>query len=81
MRDGVKLSVQLTHGDRLRVDDSIIHLVLGHLLRRTEVAERLCQHLVRARLTCEWLADDHQTVTNEDHLIHLDTGTHTSTTN
>ena len=74
MRDRVKAAIQLTHGDGLGVDDAVHCAELVKRSRHLQVTQGVGQHLVAHRLTAQRLSHDHQTVTHQDHLIHLYTG-------
>ena len=73
MGDRVKAAVQLTHGDGLGIDDAVYSAELVKGASCLKIAQGISQHLVAHRLATQRFPHDHQTVTHQDHLIHLNT--------
>ena len=73
MGDRVKAAVQLTHGDGLGIDDAVHGAELVKGASCLKIAQGISQHLVAHRLATQRFSHNHQTVTHQDHLIHLNT--------
>ena len=73
MGDRVEAAVQLTHGDGLGIDDAVHGAELVKGASSLKIAQGISQHLVAHRFAAQRLPHDHQTVTHQDHLIHLNT--------
>ena len=73
MGDRVKAAVQLTHGDGLGIDDAVHGAELVKGASCLKIAQGISQHLVAHCLATQRFPHNHQTVTHQDHLIHLNT--------
>ena len=71
VRHRIELTVQLAHRHRLRVDDLVADAVLLAHAALTHERERAAQHLEHLRLAAERIADEHEAVAHDHHLVHL----------
>ena len=72
MGDFVVLAVQLTHRDRLRVQLVDDRLAFIHQASGVQVVLSSLEYLHAACLTGEGVADHHEAVTHDSHLVKLD---------
>ena len=71
VRRGVEIAVQLAHGDRLGVQNHVLDLLVSVRASLREPGHRGRQRAVVHRLTAAGWTHEHQPVTNQGHLVHL----------
>ena len=65
MRNWVKLSKELTHGDRLRVDRSVDDLLLLIQTSLVQESQDVSQNVKNLGLACKRLTHKHETIDKE----------------
>ena len=71
VRDGIESAVELAHRYRLGIDDGDDDFVLLHQPLLEEIGQRAGENAIGGRLSAERLADDHEPVSNDHHLVDL----------
>ena len=61
----------MSHCDRLGINRPRQHVMFIHLLGVMQIAQCRRQRVQRAGLATDWITDDHQSVTHQNHIIDL----------